>query len=384
VNTGVNEDFLHSLAFLPGQSPATLLAGGNGGGVYRTTDAGATWVSSSLGLNEALVAEVVSSPGAPGLAYAAAYDGVYATSDGGQSWSRASGGLPPSPVASLALRFAVSLQPGDEQTLFAGTLGSGLWTSVDGGEHWTAGGAGLDDDYVSALLVNPADATTLYAGTAHPNASPQRVFKSTDSGQTWSQTGLDANGFPIDVLAVDPDDSSRVAAVTRGASGYFQTENGGISWRTVNLGVGCGSVRTVRYESPGDGVLAGVSNGVCRSDNGGTTWTHFDVAPLSSVEDLLFDPNDPSVVYAAAAPVVPGGSGGGVFRSTDGGRTWTALGTGLATSVVQSLALETSGDRLYAGILRGGIAVLPLGEPTRENPELPAASDRATRTIERP
>jgi photosystem II stability/assembly factor-like uncharacterized protein len=386
LETGLNELNFHSVAFLPGQPPGTVLAGGDAGGVYRTTNAGADWSVSSQGLNESLVTEVVANPSFAGIAYAAATDGVYATTNGGASWARASGGLPRSSVAALALRFAVSLQPGDQETLFAGTLGDGLWSSIDGGTTWSPQGSGLDDQFVSALAVAPSNITILYAGTNHPGASPQRVYKSTDSGATWVQTGLDANGFPIDIVTIDPDDSSRVAAFAHGAGGYFQTENGGVVWRTVNPGSACGAVHAVAYEPQGDGVLVGVTNGVCRSENGGTTWTRYDVAPLSVVEDLLFDPDNSSVVYAAASPAVPGGLGGGVFQSTDGGRTWAALGTGLSTYSVRALASDASGSsqRLYAGIFRGGVATLAQGQPTRNTPEPPTPSDRETRVIERP
>jgi hypothetical protein len=107
------------------------------------------------------------------------------------------------------------------------------------------------------------------------------------------------------------------------------------------------------------------------------------VAPFASVQGLLADRADPSVIYAATAPALPGGIGGGVFRSADGGRTWSAFGTGLSRFTVQTLALDASEDSLYAGIFRGGVAVLPLGEPARA-PELPAPAERDTRVVERP
>jgi len=386
LEAGLNEQSFESLAFLPGQPPSTLLVGGSGGGVYRTDDAGASWSGASTGLNEALVSEVVAHPAAAGVAYASAFDGVYATADGAQTWSRASGGLPPAPVAALAFRFVISLQPGDSETLYAGTLGEGLWASVDGGANWTPRDAGLDDDFVSSVILVPTNAMTLYAGTDHPfdGSNPQRVYKSTDAGATWQATGLDAGGFSIDVLAVDPDDSARVAAVSRGANGFFQSTNGGVSWTAVSPGTGsgCGAVRTILYETPGSGILLGVSNGVCRSDDGGASWTHHNVATNASVEDLLADAADPAVITAAASPAFPGGTGG-VFRSSDGGATWTPIGTGLSTSAVESLALDDSGESLYAGILRGSVAVLDFGQPARM-PEPTAPPDRDTRVIERP
>ena len=168
VNDGLNELDLHSLAFLPG-SPATILAGGNGGGVYRSTNGADTWSTSSSGLDEALVSTVVTSPGSPGAVYASTFDGVHASSDAGVSWRRASGGLPPEPVASLALRFVVTLLPGDQETLFAGTLGAGLRASTDGGASWSASGLGPHRRFRLRRHARPdRTPSTLYAGTDHP------------------------------------------------------------------------------------------------------------------------------------------------------------------------------------------------------------------------
>jgi hypothetical protein len=382
VDAGLNELFLRSIAFLPG-SPTTILAGGNGGGVYRSTDGATTWSTSSFGLEEALVSAVAANPGRSGRVYASAFDGVWATADGAGSWRRASGGLPPEPVASLALRFAVSIQPGDEETLFAGTLGAGLHASTDGGATWSPRATGLADDYVSAVTIDPTNSLTLYAGTDHPydGSNPQRVYKSTDAGVTWRQTGLDAAGLSIGVIAVDPDDASRVGAVSRGILSYFQSVDGGNSWTTVTPGAdsGCGGINTIRYEKSGSGILLGVTNGVCRSTDGGATWTRHGVVTLGSVYDLLVDPVDSSIVYAAVSPLVSGGTGG-VFVSSDGGVTWSALGTGLATFAVRSLAVDASRETLYAGILRGGVAGLALEGPQRAGPQ-PPPLDRQTHVV---
>lgn len=378
-NAGLGELDIQSLAFLPGSD--TLLAGGNGGGVYRGEAGAGSFAKSSLGLNEALVAAVVAHPGTPGTAYAAAFDGVYATEDAAVSWQRASGGLPPEPVTDLAFRFAVSVLPGDNETLYAATLGAGLWASTDGGDTWTPRGSGLDDDHLASIAIAPSNNLTMYAGTDHPydGSNPQRVYRSTDAGQTWQQTGLDAGGFPIEGLTVDPDDASHVAAVSPGATNYVETVNGGTSWQTVTPGSGCGGINTVLYLAASDVVLAGATNGVCRSENGGTTWTRFAVATFASVFGLLADPDDAGILYAAASPALPGGTGG-VFRSTDGGASWTPFGTGLETYAVQSLALDATHERLYAGILRGGVATLSLGEPVRTLPD-PVPADRETRTL---
>ncbi len=56
---------------------------------------------------------------------------------------------------------------------------------------------------------------------------------------------------------------------------------------------------------------------------------------------------------------------------SDGGVTWSALGAGLATFSVRSLALDASRETLYAGMQRGGVASLALETPARAGPQPP-------------
>ena len=59
------------------------------------------------------------------------------------------------------------------------------------------------------------------------------------------------------------------------------------------------------------------------------------------------DPKDPATVYAAT-------NWSGVFKSTDGGESWTAINSGLANSMVYSLAISPSDDAIiYAGTRNG-------------------------------
>ena len=235
--------------------------------------------------------------------------------------------------------------------------------------------------------MDPTNVMTLYAGTDHPfdGSNPQRVYKSNDGGATWQVMGLDPGGLSIDVLAVDPDDSSRVAAVSRGVNGFFQSTNGGVSWTAVSLatGSGCGAVRTILYEPPGDGILLGVTQRRLsvrrrRRDVDASRRGAERVGRRSSLRRRGSRPS----CTAAASPAFPGGTGG-VFRSSDGGATWTPIGTGLSTSSVQSLALDASETRFMPG--SSGVASRCSTSASRLGmPEPPAPPDRETRVIERP
>src|SRR5215813_8952055 len=84
---------------------------------------------------------------------------------------------PPGPVSALAI------DPVMPSTLYAGTLGAGVFKSMDGGATWR--GTGLTNGTVFALAIDPTTSTTLYAAMGYAG-----VFTSTDGGVTWSARGL--------------------------------------------------------------------------------------------------------------------------------------------------------------------------------------------------
>jgi hypothetical protein len=112
------------------RNPHVVYAGTNGSGVYKTTDAGATW----------------------------------------------SGG------GSGAVR-AVVIDPLTQSTVYAATSDQGVLKSTDGGGTWTAANADLGAD-IRALAIDPLTPAILYAATG------AGVFKSTDGGASWNPTGL--------------------------------------------------------------------------------------------------------------------------------------------------------------------------------------------------
>jgi len=353
--SGVVGSVVDSVAFSKAHSAA--FAGTHGDGVFRSTDRGTTWSATNAGFDASLISALVADPQTAGKAVAGAFDGVHLTSDGGLDWTAPSSG-PAFPVSSLAY--------GAGTTLLAGTIGGGVFASSDGGSSWAASSGGLTDPDIGAVAVDPSDSRTVYAGTAHPfdGTNSERVFKSTDGGTTWTQTSLDAQDATIFGITVNPSKPAQVAAVSPGTLVYFQSNDGGANWSTITPNPTCGSVNAVYYD-PGGAILVGAAGGVCRSTDGGKTWTAISVAPSAAVATLFTDPaSGAGTISAGAEPLVPGGTGG-VFRSTDAGVTWTAVGTGLEAESVHAIALDASGDRLYAGLFGGGVATLSLSPSSR-------------------
>lgn len=374
--TGMRDAYLEALMLSPGQS-SILYAGTHGGGVYRSLDAAGAWTAINAGLRLSLVSAVAADATEAGTLYASAFDGVFRSTDGGTTWQASSAGLPVYPVGALALA------SGAPTTLFAGTLGGGLLESSDGGASWNAGAQGLSNSFISSIAADPSSPSTLYAGTADPNARSQRVFKSSDGGGTWAQTSLDAGSLAIDSLAINPANPSQVAAVSQGESHYFQSVDAGKTWSSVTPDSRCGGVNTILFDPSGSTTYLGGTSGVCRSDDGGKTWSVSAAAPSASVQALLIDPRNPSILYAGASPAVAfelGGTGG-VFVSADGGQTWQAVGNGLSAASVMSLAMDALGETLHAGIFGGGVADYSFAPPERLPIQPPPSGGRQTRQL---
>jgi len=119
---------------------------------------------------------------------AAAAGGVWKTTDGGASWR---------PLADLVANLAVNalaMDRSDPNVLYAGTgegffnfdaiRGAGIFKTVDGGATWTrlASAATADFHYVNDIVVSPTDGRRVYAATR------TGVWRSIDSGASWTRT----------------------------------------------------------------------------------------------------------------------------------------------------------------------------------------------------
>ena len=205
---------VRALAIDP-STPSTLYAGTGRGGVFKSTDAGATW--GAVGLPGEDVGALAIDPSTPSTLYAVPYRGSVAKStDAGATWRGAL--LPYYYVHALAI------DPNTLSTLYAGTGddegAGGVFKSTDAGATWGAASAGLPYPmlgYVFALAIDPSTSSTLYAGT-----SGGGVFKSTDAGASWGELNAGLTTADVFALAIDPITPSTLHAGT--SSGVFSIQ----------------------------------------------------------------------------------------------------------------------------------------------------------------
>ncbi|MGC8789669.1 WD40/YVTN/BNR-like repeat-containing protein [Caldisericum sp.] len=214
---------------------------------------------------------------------------------------------------------SLSIDPGDTQTIYAGTSG-GVYKSVDGGYTWNR--IGLININVLSLKIDPKNTQIVYAaanvGSYGINGG---IYKSTDGGNTWSKTGL--ININILSLTIDPQNTQTIYAGAdlnyeqKDKVAVFKSVDGGISWNKINNGL-----PFLRYNclaiNPQDtqAIYVGTNAGIYKSANGGALWTR--VLQVQDVTWISIDPVNPQIIYSTGyKPFVYC-----IYKSLDGGDSW--------------------------------------------------------------
>jgi photosystem II stability/assembly factor-like uncharacterized protein len=338
------------------QTPSTVYAATGGGptsgaGIFKTTNGGVTWSSANTGLTRSNILVVAIDPQTPSILYAGANPGgVFKSTNGGASWSPMNVGL-----GSLTV-FALVIDPQTPTTLYAGTDGSvSVFKSTNGGASWSPSSSGLPVAFpanlVRDLAMDARTPTTLYAATDGGG-----VFKTTDGGLHWTATNTSLRAIPIGgplqgqfaghPLVLDPRTPSILYASTDG-NGVFKSTNGGASWFSANIGLPAVNLTLAIDPLTPTTLYAGTPNNagggrasVFKSTDGGVHWTPTSLGSVF-VYDLAIDPETPSTVYA--------GTEAGTFKTTNGGITWSALSAG-PPDCVKAVAIDPkTPSTIYAG-----------------------------------
>ena len=320
--------------------------------IFKSTDGGSHWVVVSRNLSPDLlgVLPLAVDPSRPARLYLGTeIQGLLRSTDGGVTWEAVNQGLADGGNTAITA-LAASRRPFG--TAFAGTSNGGLYRTVNGGDSWSPLRQGLPDTGVQALAVSPSTPRTVYA-----SFTGSGIYRSTDAGASWTPAGDPAPpGIPVSALAVHPSSPLVVYAGTR-RGGVFKTTDGGVHWtatalaRTVEvraLAVGS-SPSEVLYagaEAPNQYHLGTDPGGVLRSADGGASWTRINrgITGLGALS-VAVDPADPEAL-------VVGLMGPGLFRTVNRGANWVRTGVGFPATrnfgVIIPQVLATAPGVFYA------------------------------------
>jgi photosystem II stability/assembly factor-like uncharacterized protein len=273
---------------------------------------------------------------------------------GGERQGGPEGGPPRDPLATAlgGLRFrlvgpamvggrisAITVNPQNRAHYFVGVASGGVWKTVNNGTTWTPVFDNEGSYSIGTVVMDPKNPSVVWVGTGENNSQRSvgygdGVYRSEDGGRTWRNLGL-KNSEHIARILIDPRDSNIVYVAAQGPL-----------WG------------------------AGGDRGLYKTTDGGKTWTQsLKISDNTGVTDVVMDPRDPNVLYAAAYQrrrhvwtLIDGGPECAIHKSNDGGATWTRLAGGLPNGEMGRVGLAiapTNPDILYAQVeaanRRGGI-----------------------------
>jgi len=313
-----------ALAIAPNGS---IFVGNNGGGVFRSTDGGESWIQVGLANTYVTVLAI----GSNGTIFVGSSGGVFRSTDNGRSWTQA--GLANYGGRSLAVSPNGDIYAG----AYADVLGvsESVLRSTDDGGTWTVTGLTVDWETIWTLAVNSSG--DIFAGAVSGLfESFGGLYRSLDNGKSWTPVTLGLTGTPVHAIAVSPNGDLYSGTNT----GVFRSTNNGGNWTKIgstNVHAGALAVNV-----NGD-VFAGNSSGIFRSTNSGISWTSMNVG-LTSTDVTALSISSTGQIFA--------GTGNGVFRSADNGGSWTRINNGFISSRIQCLGVTSTGQ-LIAGTKTG-------------------------------
>ncbi|HEY4798924.1 MAG TPA: hypothetical protein VII99_07600, partial [Bacteroidia bacterium] len=308
-----------------------IVFAGTGMGVFRSTDAGVTWVKT---LNISGIKDLEFKPGNPNVVYASSANGFYRSSNGGLSFATIYSGLP----GSGSSRMAIAVTPADSNYVYvlAGKSSNqgflGLYRSIDGGTSFTAqssspnllGWASNGSDvsaggqawYDLGFAASPTNKDEIVTGGVN-------IWRSTDGGVTWTinahWTGSGAPYVHADIhtLMYLPGDGTTVFAGCDG--GFFKTTNNGAAWNNLSNGLQVAEMYRLGCSATNPNiVLQGWQ------DNGTNEWSSGTWSQVIGGDGMecFVDWFNPSYMY--------GETYNGAFnRSANGGSSFAPITTGI-------------------------------------------------------
>lgn len=324
--------------------PRTFYMGSTGGGVWKTADAGYTWVNVSdpyIPLGSMGAIEVA--PSDPRVVYVGTGSskirsnvsigrGIYKSTDAGKTWAFAG-------LRDTGQIATVRVDPANPDLVYVAALGNpfapnkdrGIYRSTDGGKTWKNVLFVSDSVGAADVEIQPGNPKVLFACMWHGERKPWTIvsgameggiYKSTDGGDTWTKL---AGGLPHELfgranVSISAAMPNRIYALieAKPGSGLYRSEDAGETWTLVN-GSGAIVTRPFYYctlevdPNHPDVVYIG-DEGWFKSTDGGKNFRRA-VAPHGDHHDMWINPRNSDYMIQS--------NDGGANVSLDGGETWS-------------------------------------------------------------
>jgi photosystem II stability/assembly factor-like uncharacterized protein len=366
------------------RDPYRIFDNNYGGGNFLSEDGGETWVDASKGYTGAEIGFITVPPGAGWKVFAMGW----VSEDGGETWT----------VVQKGGGAGIVFPHDDSYGILNSDVYGNAWISQDEGVTWTSSlvfdlksefdaGRISEPEIPMTLAVAPGDPQIMYAGFVQGRcartiwfqcANPMPwFFRSEDGGYAWDRAADGSWVGGLLRMAVHPQDSQLIYAAT--GSGLYKSQDGGDTWQHMEaldeivftipiLDPDAAATPNIVLDvvldpfDPNVLYAASARAGVFKSEDGGESWAQASAGmdPNEAVMDIEPDPNRQGVLYAAT-------NLSGVFVTTDGGQLWSNIsGTQIYGKRTKVVKLNEDGSVLYVGSYFSG--VYRLGDPAGTGP----------------
>ncbi len=378
---------VNCMAFHP-TLPNIFWVGTPGGGLWKTTNAGASWTTTTDNLPVLGISDIAIDYTNPSIMYIATGDadavlvvpgsirsvGVLKSTDGGVTFNTT--GL----SMSLSYQKIINrllIHPTNPLVLVA-AASDGIWRTTNGGTTWALQQVGWFTD----LEFKPSDPNFIYASTLS-NSGTSQIFRSIDNGVSWSQVTLLSGINRID-LAVTPILPNVVSGLCAdivgqgGLQGVYSSSNSGATFSQTFLGDCTNNMLGRKYNGDdcgGQGVydiayaihptnpneiwIAGINN--WKTIDGGA---NFNLNTMNTMDTILnpagvpylhsdkhkiiYHPLNSNYIYTC--------SDAGLHVSNDGGANWFDLSDGLGIGQMYRIGTSaTTVDKVLCGLQDNGL-----------------------------
>jgi photosystem II stability/assembly factor-like uncharacterized protein len=322
-------------------NPDVLYVGTDWCWIIKSTDGGNTWEKLPPAISNYERVEFVDVDNS-GNIYAFSWGHLYKSTDGGNTWRIIDKGIR---VMGVSGTNSLKVAPSNQDIIYAAgdEDDGGMWKSIDGGRTWEVVKTLNFAPNIMSIAISPLDPEVVFAGI---NVVPPRtLYKSTDGGNTWvyKERLGGSDGFMPWAIKFAP---SNPSIMFSGADAtLYKSVDYGESWTMVfNADAPDLMDIEINPSNPDIVYITFAHNGTPSTDPDIGTWksvdggnTFFKIInglPLApdglpcTVEDLLIDPSNPDVIYAAISQLgyhARGPNCWGVFKSTNGGASWSRL-----------------------------------------------------------
>lgn len=250
--------------------------------------------------------------------------GVFKSVDGGDFWfSKNSIDSSKSTISNTGVLDFV-FDPFDSNIIYLGTDGAGIYKSINNGESWkkvTDENNTLSSSAViNQIAINPKNSTYIYAAAFQGNNGV--ILKTEDAGHSWRQMYIvPLSKQDIKSIVIDSANPNNLYAGTT-AGGFLMSSDGGESWRVLKWFFSPIKKIYINPFNTSEIFVIIENRALYRSGDKGNNWTDLTTTfsgyqSAVKIENLVFDPQRPGVMYMTSAY--------GLLKSDNSGSSWKSI-----------------------------------------------------------